>query len=56
MTIDDIQSLYHRQWEVFNAFVGIAIYDDRVEVFNPGRLPHGMTPENITEPHWAVSL
>ena len=44
-------SLCHRQWEVFNAFVGIAIYDDRVGVFNPGRLPHGMTPENITEPH-----
>lgn len=46
-----INALCHRHWEEYNAFVGIAIYDDRVEVFNPGALPHGMTPENIKDPH-----
>ncbi len=37
--------------EKYNAFVGAAIYDDRIEVLNPGALPHGMTPENIKDPH-----
>ena len=46
-----INALCHRHWEEYNAFVGVAIYDDRVEIFNPGSFPHGMTPENITEPH-----
>ena len=46
-----INALCHRYWEEYNAFVGVAIYDDRVEIFNPGSFPHGMTPENITEPH-----
>lgn len=46
-----INALCHRHWEEYNAFVGIAIYDDRVEVLNPGALPHGMTPENIKDPH-----
>lgn len=46
-----INALCHRHWEEYNAFVGIAIYDDRLEVLNPGALPHGMTPENIKDPH-----
>lgn len=46
-----INALCHRHWEVYNAFVGIAIYDDRIEILNPGALPHGMTPENIKKPH-----
>ena len=46
-----INALCHRHWEEYNAFVGIAIYDDRIEVLNPGALPHGMTPENIKDPH-----
>ena len=34
-----INALCHRHWEEYNAFVGIAA------------LPHGMTPENIKDPH-----
>lgn len=26
-------------------------YDDRVEIENPGRLPQGVTPENIKSSH-----
>ena len=37
-----INALCHRHWEEYNAFVGVAIYDDRVEIFNPGSLAHEM--------------
>ena len=31
--------------------IGIAIYDDRIEIENPGILPPQITPENILQPH-----
>ena len=31
--------------------VGIAIYDDRIEIENPGILLPQITPENIVHPH-----
>ena len=46
-----INSLCHRQWEKYNLLNSIAIYDDRVEIGNPGIFPSQITPENIKEPH-----
>lgn len=31
--------------------IGIVIYDDRIEIENPGILPPQITPENILQPH-----
>ena len=39
------------KWEKYNLTPGIAVYDDRVEIENPGRLPVGITPENIKHSH-----
>ena len=47
-------ALCHRQFERYNMTPGIAIYDDRVEIENPGRLPAGLTPDNIKELHASV--
>ena len=44
-------ALCHRQIEKYNLTPGIAVYDDRVEIENPGRLPIGITPENIKSSH-----
>lgn len=44
-------ALCHRQLEKYNLSPGIAVYDDRVEIENPGRLPQGVTPENIKSSH-----
>ena len=41
----------HRQYERYNLTIGIAIYDDRIEIENPGILPPQITPENIRQPH-----
>lgn len=46
-----INALCHRQYEKYNLTIGIAIYDDRIEIENPGILPPPLTPETIKQPH-----
>ena len=46
-----INSFCHRQWEKRNLTNSIAIYDDRVEIGNPGSFPPQITEENIKLPH-----
>lgn len=46
-----INALCHRWWEQYNLTISLAIYDDRIEIANPGRFPHQITPENIKKPH-----
>ena len=46
-----LNDLYHRQYERYNLTIGIAIYDDQIEIENPGILPPQITPENILQPH-----
>ena len=44
-------ALCHRQLEKYNLTPSIAVYDDRVEIENPGRLPFDLTPETIKRAH-----
>ena len=44
-------ALCHRQLEKYNLTPSIAVYDDRVEIENPGRLPLALTPETIKSAH-----
>ena len=46
-----INSLCHRQWEKYNLTNSIAIYDDRIEIANPGIFPPQITPISIKDPH-----
>lgn len=46
-----INALCHRQYERTNGSVSLAIYDDRLEIVNPGNFPPEISPENIKEPH-----
>lgn len=46
-----INALCHRQYEKYNLTIGIAIYDDRIEIENPGMFPPQITLANIKEPH-----
>ena len=46
-----INALCHRQYEKYNLTIGIAIYDDRIEIESPGILVPPLTPENIKQPH-----
>ena len=46
-----INALCHRSYDSISGSVSLAIYDDRVEIVNPGRLPNGITPDNIKTTH-----
>ena len=46
-----INALCHRQWEKQNLTISIAVYDDRVEIANPGILPPKITAETIKDSH-----
>ena len=46
-----INALCHRQYEKYNLTIGIAIYDDRIEIENPGIFPPQITLANIKESH-----
>lgn len=44
-------ALCHRQYERTNGSVSIGIYDDRVEIVNPGNFPPQITADNIRQKH-----
>ena len=44
-------ALCHRHLEKYNLTPSIAVFDDRVEIENPGRLPFDLTPETIKSAH-----
>ena len=44
-------ALCHRQYERTNGSVSLAIYDDRVEIVNPGKFPPQITTDSIKRQH-----
>lgn len=46
-----INALCHRRYDDYREGLQLGIYDDRVEICNPGRFPAGVTPENIKVLH-----
>lgn len=50
-----INALYIGQFEKHNLTLSIAIYDDRIDIENPGELPPQLTTETIKLPHNSYS-
>ena len=46
-----INALCHRDYDIHQCSIGIAIYDDRIEIESPGLLPHELTPKTIKRSH-----
>ena len=46
-----INALCHRDYDIHQCSIGIAIYDDRIEIESPGLLPHQLTPKTIKRAH-----
>jgi len=44
-------ALCHRDYGLRGSSIGLAIYDDRLEITNTGTLPPGITMDELTEPH-----
>lgn len=48
-----VNAVAHRDYRS-NGFVQVIVFADRMEVWNPGELPPGLTPERLREPHGPV--
>ena len=44
-------ALCHRDYSIGGGSVGVAVYDDRLEVTSSGSLHFGLTPEKLFAPH-----
>ena len=44
-------ALCHRDYTIPGGTVALAMYDDHLEITNPGALQFGITPEKLTKPH-----
>jgi ATP-dependent DNA helicase RecG len=45
-----VNAVAHRDYRS-NGFVQVIIFSDRMEIWNPGELPPGLTPDQLREPH-----
>ncbi|MEJ2745097.1 MAG: ATP-binding protein, partial [bacterium] len=48
-----VNAVAHRNYR-HNGFVQVGIFSDRIEVWNPGELPPGLTPELLRKPHGPI--
>ena len=48
---DVANAICHRDYTTHGGAVAIAMYDDRLEIINPGILHFDMTPEKLAHPH-----
>ncbi len=44
-------ALCHRDYSIGGGSIGVAVYDDRLEISSSGPLPFGLTPEKLFAPH-----
>lgn len=45
-----VNALVHRDYASFAGGVSVSMYPDRVEIWNSGRLPKGLSPKRLREP------
>ncbi len=48
-----VNAVIHRNYR-HNGFVQVIVFADRIEVWNPGELPPGLTPELLRKPHGPI--
>ncbi|MDA3884068.1 MAG: DUF4062 domain-containing protein [Candidatus Delongbacteria bacterium] len=48
-----VNAVVHRDY-TSNASVQVMLFKDRLEIWNPGRLPHGLTVADLKKPHTSI--
>ena len=48
-----VNAIAHRNYD-HNGFVQVIVFADRIEVWNPGELPPGLTPDLLRKPHGPI--
>jgi predicted HTH transcriptional regulator len=46
-----LNAVMHRDYSHYSGYVAIAVFDDRIEIQSYGRLPNGITVEQLSGPH-----
>ena len=46
-----LNAVMHRDYSHYSGYVAIAVFDDRIEIQSYGRLPTGMTVQQLSGPH-----
>lgn len=49
-----LNALMHRDYSIYGGSIDIAIYDDRIEIDNPGNLPAGIELRDLIKPHKSI--
>jgi ATP-dependent DNA helicase RecG len=49
-----VNALIHRDYTIIGGAVALAIFDDRVEVWSAGRLPSGITLDDLSREHDSI--
>lgn len=49
-----LNALVHRDYGIYGGSVDVAVYDDRVEIDNPGKLPTGIKVSDLTKKHKSI--
>lgn len=45
-----VNALVHREYSAFSGSISVSIYSDRVELWNTGKLPRGLSPRDLLAP------
>ncbi|MBE6417349.1 MAG: DUF4062 domain-containing protein [Akkermansiaceae bacterium] len=48
-----VNAVVHRDY-TSNAGVQVMVFSDRVEIWNPGQLPYGLSPDRLSSQHYSV--
>jgi ATP-dependent DNA helicase RecG len=48
-----VNAVAHRDYGG-NGFIQVIVFSDRIEIWNPGKLPSGLSPEKLREPHGPI--
>ncbi len=48
-----VNAVAHRNYR-HNGFVQVIVFADRIEIWNPGELPPGLTPDMLRQPHGPI--
>lgn len=51
-----VNSLTHRNYAILGDYIRVSLYDDRMEVFSPGKLPNVVTLENMINTRYSRNL
>lgn len=46
-----LNALVHRDYAAFDGSISVSLFRDRLEIWNPGKLPKNLTPKTIVEGH-----